>query len=125
MFNDKLLKTNLKFCYSCKEYYSTKLCKNCCEIYYNSFRGCQYMNTLMMKNNVPCYLYARVLFLFSQIQNVFPVIHLYNYKYILVKILEYIGEYTVAYSIKYVFKNEKLWHDICVKLLCLGITFIV
>ena len=124
-FNDKLIKTNVKFCCSCKEYYSTKVCNQCCEMYYNTFRGVHYMNNLMIKNNVPCYLYARVLFLFSQIQNVFPVIHVYNYKFILFKILEYLGEYTLAYSIKYIFKNEKLWHEICMKLLCVGITLIL
>lgn len=96
IFNENLLKTNYKFCPICKDYYTSMTCRGCSDNLANlytlyTFRG------LLNKKNIPYKLYGKLLLVFSQIQNMFPWLHLECYSYILYKIMDAIYQTKIFY----------------------------
>ena len=120
-YNQKYLEKNsCKICCLCKDYYEGSYCSIC---YNNTYNLYNTTKLLQKYNFIPSNLFTKLLLIFSQIQTLYPVLHIINYDYILYKLLEYMGE-PICIGIKLVFCNPAIWAKI-LKLIMLGVIVIL
>ena len=116
-FNNKIIQKNsCNVCVVCKDYYEGVYCQVC---YNNTYNLYNTTKLLQKYNTIPSNLFTKLLLIFSQIQTLYPMLHIINYDYILFKLLQLLQE-PIYSSIKYVFCNSFIWHMI-LKAILIGI----
>ena len=116
-FNNKIIQKNsCNVCVACKDYYEGVYCQVC---YNNTYNLYNTTKLLQKYNIIPSNLFTKLLLIFSQIQTLYPMLHIINYDYILFKLLQLMQE-PIYSSIKYVFCNSFIWHMI-LKAILIGI----
>jgi len=116
-FNHKIIdKNSCKVCITCRLYYEGVYCQTC---YNNIYKN--YNTTLLLQKYkiLPSNLFTKLLLIFSQIQTLYPWLHIINYDYILYKLLQYM-QVPLYTSIKFIVSNTYIWH-IILKAIVLGI----
>lgn len=120
-FNNKIIeKNNCNICTTCRDYYTGPYCQICYNNTFNIYRT----TTFLTKHNIiPSYLFTRLLLIFSQIQTLYPWLHLIDYDYVLHKLLKFMNE-PIYSSVAYTVKNTFVWH-IILKAIVAGIIIIL
>jgi hypothetical protein len=114
-FNNKEInKSNCKVCFTCKEYYEGVYCQTC---YNNTYNIYNTTRLLQKYNIIPTNLFTKLLLIFSQIQTLYPWLHIINYDFILFKLLEYLQE-PIFISIKYIIANSSIWGLVLKAIVC-------
>lgn len=108
-FNDKLIqKNNCKVCITCRAYYEGPFCQTCYNNTYNIYRTTEFLKKY---NILPTNLFTRLLLIFSQIQTLYPWLHIIDYDYVLYKLLKLMNE-SIYVHITFAVKNTFVWHII-------------